>query len=296
MITSAHLRPSLRRPMTTASAIILALLVPRATLGQSNQDIRPSQDSTSSGQNNFDNSYDSNEGTYAGGSKSRPCTSEGEGRESITALWKGFPEGYSPLKLKIKWNTSGIVTKFSGSGRVDVTVEYSTDSGEHWTHWTSEEFSQVGPGTTSINHTNPVAEISLQAGTQSHQVQLRVTHMIQITQCGQGIDPTNVTGSVTVYDVRIEAGPPYLTVSPNPVTRGNSTTFTVNNYGSGTMSNWVFDSPAASFTRTVSTGSQTWARKILTSGEVSVDVTIAGTTYTLHRTLGITARNLALPQ
>lgn len=83
-----------------------------------------------------------------------------------------------------------------------------------------------------------------------------------------------------------------MSVSPNPIPRGGTATFTVQNATGGVMSNWSFTTANyPTVTRTTNTGSGTWAGTIVAEGTGHVTVVLNGTTYNLSAAINVTPRS-----
>jgi hypothetical protein len=94
-------------------------------------------------------------------------------------------------------------------------------------------------------------------------------------------------------DFNFQVQTPRLTVSPNPVVRGQTATFTVRGTLGGTISNWKYlPTTFAEVTRTTNTAATTWPGIIVRGGIAQVTVTMAGRTILLDSPqLAVTARS-----
>ena len=86
--------------------------------------------------------------------------------------------------------------------------------------------------------------------------------------------------------VPVEVQSPTLACT-SPVTRGESTTCTIANAGTATISGWKFTSSAGNVNRSSGTSSSTWSGKMVQSG--TVEVVVAG--QTLSDTITVNARS-----
>jgi len=94
-----------------------------------------------------------------------------------------------------------------------------------------------------------------------------------------------------VFDMTVTAGQPTLMVSPNPVTRAASATFSIQGAPGATVSNWKYSTPLyGTVSRTVNTGSSSWSGTVVTDGTASVTVVVGGKTYNLSPPLQVTPR------
>jgi hypothetical protein len=93
---------------------------------------------------------------------------------------------------------------------------------------------------------------------------------------GSWANSGSVTGSFTMT---LQAAPPTLTVNSASVTRGSSVTFSIDNLGSGVVSNWRFVSTHFGTVSRGSDSSSTWPGTIVDSGTARVRVVRNGVAY-----------------
>jgi hypothetical protein len=97
-----------------------------------------------------------------------------------------------------------------------------------------------------------------------------------------------LTGSVVGT---LQSAAPVLTVDQASIIRGNNATFSLQNLGTGTASNWHFEAAAGTANRTTSTAASTWAGVVVSSGTARVTVTRNGVVYNPARTISVVPRN-----
>jgi hypothetical protein len=91
------------------------------------------------------------------------------------------------------------------------------------------------------------------------------------------------SASSMTTDFKFQVRTPRLTVSPNPVVRGQTATFTVQGALGATISDWKYlPTVFAQVERTQNTASTTWPGIIVTGGYAQVTVTMAGRTILLN--------------
>ncbi len=105
---------------------------------------------------------------------------------------------------------------------------------------------------------------------------------------------SHIQGTLNVADIRVIAEPPILTVTQDPLTRGQSATFEVKGAPQSTISNWRYETsqPAlGTITRSTNTGAMTWPGTVVAGGTGKVNVLLLGQTYNLEKSLSVSARS-----
>jgi hypothetical protein len=259
--------------------------------------IRPTTHDPGSTLGNPQNAYDNNDSTTSGASLSRTCSSNCTNPTSAFATWSGVPDGYNAVRLEVHWQLQAAAALFGNdTALIDGKLEYNLGAG-----WTIlEEYTWTGNSPSCANDhgitcTDHVATLALSDSQSTGAIQVRATLTVQLPHCDNcTLRVSNDGGTIWVYDVRVIAGPPILTVSPNPVQRGGTGTFTITGAPGATISNWAFAPTGYStVTRTVDTGSSTWSGVIVVPGTASVHVVLGGTGYDLSAAISITARDWA---
>jgi hypothetical protein len=242
--------------------------------------VRPTSYAPGATLGNPGNAIDNNDSTTSGAALGRQCSTTCTTPTSATATWRGTPDGFRPIRLEIHWQANAITSLYGNdTASIDAKVEYSLDGGGGWSqleHYTWTQSAGSCAGDHGIVCTDHIAQLSLSNSQSTGAIQVRATLTVQLTHCDNCSSRiSNLMGQIWVYDVRIIAAPPSLTLSSSPVVRGDSDTFTVQGAPGATYSSWAFvTSTVGAVARTVNTGSATWTGTIVSSGTGSVHVVV----------------------
>jgi hypothetical protein len=100
------------------------------------------------------------------------------------------------------------------------------------------------------------------------------------------------SGVFMVQDFNFVAQPLELTVSPNPVTRGEIATLTILGPSGATVSNWRYTTANNGYVdRTTNTGAQSWSGQLVDSGTGSVTVVINSMSFPLQASVTVVPRS-----
>jgi len=210
--------------------------------------------------------------------------------------WHSFPAGYIPLRLEVKWQAYGSI---ASAGQFTVRVEYSTGGGFQTLEEkieTSSVSDNTGLGCDNYNCDNHWATVNLSSSVNTGNIRVRAYAEVRQTSCPVAPFPCweFVTSGVTmkIYDIRIVAAPPELSVSADPVTRGETATFTIVGAPDAAISNWQFDTGTSLgvITRTTNTDATTWTGTLVAGGTGKVRVVLQSNTYDLTKTVSVAAR------
>ena len=154
------------------------------------------------------NARDTNLSSAAGGSWGRVCKNSCLTPEVATATWKRIPGGYRPTQLDIKWRASSTAGLY-GNDAAKVTATIDVDFGSGWEF--KEEYVWFGPSggcpgsdPDDIRCPSHVTNIPLPSSQRTDQIKVRVTARVELTHCDNCIlRVSNVTGTVSVYDIKV---------------------------------------------------------------------------------------------
>jgi hypothetical protein len=278
------------------SLCLIASITPHSALAQSQTiTVRPTTYDSGSSLGNPQNAYDSSDWTSSGASIGRVCSSNCTTPISESATWLGVPDGYNAIRLEVHWQMQAAVALFGNdTALIDGKLEYNLGGG--WTTFEEYTFTANSPscaGDHGIACTDHVASLALSSSQSTGAIQVRATLTVQLPHCDNcSLRVSNDSGTIWVYDIRVIAGPPTLTVSPTPIERAGSATFSVTGAPGATISNWTYTTTNyGSVTRTINTGSATWQGVVVVPGTASVHVVLNGTAYDLSAALSVTARS-----
>jgi hypothetical protein len=235
----------------------------------------------------LDNAIDTSETTGSVGQLSVACSSTCDTELTRVSVWRNFPDGFIPAALEVRWDVVGYLTLAAGH-HSRVILKLEIDIGSGWQVVEQETWTDaiLTCPTSPLACSGHVFTEAL-AGTESTGVmKVRATVKAKMTTCsgcGWG-DFSNLTVQSVIRDVRVQAKTPTLTVTPNPVTRGDSATFEVKGAPGGTISNWQYqttDPAVGTIGRSVDEASATWPGQIVAGGKVTVQVVLLGQTYNL---------------
>jgi hypothetical protein len=260
------------------------------------------------GFSNPERGCDRNDGSVSSGGVSRQCQSHFCSAPVATkqTTWSGVPNGYRPIEIRVKWHAevAGQI-HYGSSTRATALIENNAGNGwvelggKTWTNPTSGETYRP-PNDWSSASINP-------ASTNSGQIQVRATVRAELvgcpTPCG-GYNPTSVYIIGRMWEIEIWVEPPSLTVSPNPVVRGQQAVFAVEGAPGAAISNWKYktiEPGVGTIVRSANTGASTWSGQIVAAGEAEATVVLHepgylnGQTYQLKRELAVTPRDWFFP-
>lgn len=193
---------------------------------------RPTTESNVQNLNNPGNARDPNIYTAAGTSMSRICYRDCTTPIEATATWSGFPSSGTdiPLSLEIKWSARSDWYSTGSTSEVLAKIEYNL--GGSWA--TAENYLWVSahtapcpsPSNQAIQCPDHVISVDLDPQQDITQIQVRATLVVQMTVCNTctSLGFANVTGSISIYDVRViaeDAAPNVMSGSLWPSTRSN---------------------------------------------------------------------------
>jgi hypothetical protein len=286
---STTLGADLGRNMLAVLAIAFGVLSVEKAQAQ-NQFVWPRSHSDVQNFQNPTQAYDhpNLEGTFAHATNlGRICSAHCTTAQTATITFHNFVDGYLPVKLEVRWTAFTAMVLLSGNAaRVTATLEYDLGSG--WLPWESHEWTQSSPscppGGTDIVCSAHISSRDLLPTQSSGSVRVRVTISSRMTQCSScgPFGNSNLSAVARVYDVRLVAGPPVLTVTPSSVTRGQSATLDLKGAPEGQVSNWryVTSEPAVgTIDRSSGATDSTWSGTIVAGGKALVNVTSNGQAY-----------------
>ena len=203
----------------------------------------------------------------------------------MSAEWQGFPDGFEPLRLEIRWDavTAGISLASGRQSRVDLKLEYDLGNGwetaaeEAWINEVpscSEDYPSRCSGNTFIHDLSP--EQSTGA------IKVKATAKAEMTACGNcgTFDTSHVTVTMAIRSIQVVARGPRLVAEPGyTVTRGDTVTFRVVGAPVTSFSNWRYKfSPAvhSDIVRTENINTDFLTGPLLLPGRASVVVIVPG--------------------
>jgi hypothetical protein len=256
------------------------------------------------------NANDGSDATSAGKLVSLICkVSCAPSNQTATATWNNVLNGYRPIRLEIHWKAVPTISLF-GTATASVKAKLEYDIGQGLQIYEQYEWTQnqlvpncPNPSNQSIQCGDHVTSISLLPEQSTGAIQVRLTLTDDLLTCNNCIvntgDPSQARGQIWVYDIRVIAETPTLTIDHSTPTRGDSAVFQVLGAPGSTISGWqyVTMSPNAVGTigRTSNTNSATWSGKIVASGTGKVSVMLLGQPYNLEKVVTVSPRNWAFP-
>lgn len=269
---------------------ISALLLVAETAQAQNQFVWPRSHSDAQNFQNPTQAYDHPylEGTFAHATNlGRLCSAHCTTAQTATITFDNFVDGYLPVRLEVRWTAFTAMVLLSGNAaKVTATLEYDLGSG--WIPWEFHEWTQSSqscpPGGTDIVCSAHVSSLDLLPTQSTGSVRVRVTITSRMTQCSScgPFGNSNLSAVARVYDVRLVAAPPVLTVTPSSVTRGQSATLELKGAPEGQVSNWryVTSEPAVgTIDRSSGATDSTWSGLIVAGGKALVNVISNGQAY-----------------
>jgi hypothetical protein len=264
-------------------------------------EIRPSYPSnaqaTATDLANPSNAWDNNPYTSSSALMIKHCKEYCTTPETRTTTFSGFPAGWIPRRIEVKWRATSAFAMYSNSahGEVRAKIEYSLDGGGSWDILGDEFISTdtaVMPNMTEQYYGEDVS-----GAADSDQVQVRATLTVRMSSCPNCTTSiSHVGGQISVSDIRLQVQPPELVAEPaGPVERGTAVTFRVRGAPTGQASGWTYTADNVGLITRANSNAHTWAGVMVDSGTAKVTVTLSGVTYPLERRLEVTPRDFALP-
>jgi hypothetical protein len=294
----SHLMPFAR---TIAMVICVILLAPSfATPDPVPPAVKPSHplntEATGTDLPSPQSAFDSSTLSGSGMSATRHCKWDGLTPIERTTTWYGFPEGWIPDQLEVKFRASSdFIFYFPEThGQVKAKIEYSIDGGGSWDLIEPEYVSTDQSPAADIPEGHVAYVTDLADDLDPTLIRVRATLLMQLTSCNNfTLEASHLAASFYVQDIRLKVKPPILTVSPETVTRGQVATFRVVGAPGGAISQWRFtgDNVGGPISRATQTNAVTWPGVIADGGVGSVRVVIAGQAYTPTKRVNVQARS-----
>jgi hypothetical protein len=222
--------------------------------------------------------------TGAVGSVAVMCRSTCMNAVEKVGVWQGFPDGFEPLRLEIRWDAVGGVSLDPGrTAEVHLFLEYDLGSG--WETAQEETWSNVIPGCSEAHPSRCADNVyvkDLDPQQSTGAIKVRATVRIQMTACGNcGLfDTSQMNAIMAVRNIQVVARAPRLIAEPGyTVTRGDTVTFRVVGAPIESYSNWRYQfqpivHPDVVRTENINTGQ--WTGPLLLSGRAKVVVIVPG--------------------
>jgi hypothetical protein len=248
-------------------------------------DIRPPLGSATGSFEYLDQAIDSNESNGSIGSVAVGCRSTCSNNPvEKSGEWQGFPDGFEPLRLEVRWDAVGGISLASGrAARADLKLEF--DVGNGWETAAEEAWVNQIPSCSEVYKsrcTNNVFVHELTPEQSTGAIKVRATVKAEMTACGNcGLfDTSHMNVIMAVRHIQIVARGPRLVAEPGTtVTRGDMVTFRVMGAPVSSYSNWRYQfqpivHPDIVRTENINTGS--WTGPLLLGGSARVVVIVPG--------------------
>lgn len=199
-----------------------------------------------------------------------------------SAEWQGFPDGFEPLRLEIRWDAIGSISLAAGrEARVDLKLEY--DLGGGWQTAVEEAWINEIP---SCSEAHPsrcadntfVLELAAQQSTGA--IKVKATAKAKMTACGNcGLFDTSAMSVImAVRHIQLIVRGPRLIAEPSyTVTRGDSVTFRVVGSPVTSFSNWRYEPTGhPAIVRSENINTDSWTGPLVLGGKAKVVVIVPG--------------------
>ena len=246
--------------------------------------IRPPLGSGSGSFQYLDNAIDVHEFTGSIGDIGVGCRSTCLNEVEKVGEWQGFPDGFEPLRLEVRWDAIGGISLGAGrTSQAHLLLEY--DVGNGWETAQEEIWDSEIPACSELHPSRCSGNVFVEAldpDVSTGSIKVRATVSAKMTTCGNcGLfDTSHLLVNMAVRNIQVVARGPRLIAEPGyTVTRGDTVTFRVVGAPVTSYSNWRYQFQPIVHTdivrsENINTGS--WTGPLVLSGRAKVVVIVPG--------------------